>query len=342
MSSVLLRCWFCLVLGAAVLQGCVEAPPRIEGMPSPAGAGSSAVLARDDDFVLVQAAPGDTAALLAERFLGDRGKGFWIAEQNGRDSFEPGQVVVVPLRATNPGGVQADGYQAIPILCYHRFGPRASPLTVTAATFEAQMDWLARNGYTAITLTPLAAFLGGAEPLPKRSVVITIDDGYRSTWEVAYPILRRYGFPATLFLYSDFVGARDALSWAQMKDMQASGLIDIQPHSKTHANLALRLAGETDSQYRDRIRREVEAPVNALRDRLAVASTTFAYPYGDVNDVVIGELQRRSVVQGVTVTSGGNGSFAHPFLLRRSMVFGTDSLDAFRAKLVTFVPAGSR
>ena len=337
-----LRRWLCLVLTAAVLQGCAEAPTRIESSPSPASVGSSAVLARDDDFVLVQAAPGDTPALLAERFLGDRGKAFWIAEQNGRDALEPGQVVVIPLRALNPGGIHADGYQAVPILCYHRFGPRASPLTVTAAIFEAQMDWLARNGYTVITLSRLAAFLRGAEPLPKRSVAITIDDGYRSTWEIAYPILSRYGYPATLFLYSDFVGARDALSWAQMKEMQASGLIDIQPHSKTHANLALRLAGETDSQYRDRIRREVEAPVNALRDRLAVASTTFAYPYGDVNDVVIGELQRRSVVQGVTVTAGGNGSFAHPFLLRRSMVFGTDSLDAFRAKLVTFVPAGPR
>jgi len=334
--------WFCLVLAAAALQGCSEAPVRPDSSPPPASADAGTVLARDADFVLVQAASGDTPALLAERFLGDRSKGFWIAEQNGRDAFEPGQIIVIPLRALNPGGVHADGYQAIPILCYHRFGPRASPLTVTAATFEAQMDWLARNGYTVIPLSRLAAFLRGAEPLPKRSVAITIDDGYRSTWEIAYPILGRYGFPATLFLYSDFVGARDALNWAQMKDMQASGLIDIQPHSKTHANLALRLAGETDGQYRDRIRREVEAPVNALRDRLSIASTTFAYPYGDVNDVVIGELQRRSVVQGVTVTAGGNGSFAHPFLLRRSMVFGTDSLDAFRAKLVTFVPVGSR
>ena len=57
--------------------------------------------------------------------------------------------------------------------------------------------------------------------------------------------------------------------------------------------------------------------------------------------MVIGELQRRGVASGVTVTPGGNGFFAYPFLLRRSMVFGTDSMDAFRAKLVTFVPVGN-
>ena len=74
-------------------------------------------------------------------------------------------------------------------------------------------------------------------------MVITIDDGYRSTYEVAFPVLKRHSFPATVFLYSDFVGAGDALTWAQMKEMTQSGLIDIQPHSKSHANLTLKLAG---------------------------------------------------------------------------------------------------
>ena len=57
-----------------------------------------------------------------------------------------------------------------------------------------------------------------------------------------------------MYLYTDFVGASDALTWPQMKEMMASGLIEIQPHSKTHANLTLRLPGETDARYRERIR----------------------------------------------------------------------------------------
>ena len=59
----------------------------------------------------------------------------------------------------------------------------------------------------------LARFLAGKEALPTKTVVITIDDGYRATYEIAFPILRKHGFPATVFLYSDFVGAADAMTW---------------------------------------------------------------------------------------------------------------------------------
>ncbi len=178
----------------------------------------------------------------------------------------------------------------------------------------------------------LARFLEGKEPLPAKTVAITIDDGYRSTYEIAYPILRKFGFPATVFLYTDFVGASDAMTWAQMKEMMASGLIDIQPHSKSHANLTLRLPGETDAKYKERIKREVDVPVAVLRERLGEGSFTYAYPYGDVNEWVVDLLTRQNVSQGVTVTPGGNGFFAYPYMLRRSMVFGNDDLDAFKAQ----------
>src|SRR4029079_8939246 len=149
----------------------------------------------------------------------------------------------------------ASGYQTIPILCYHRFGPRATKLNVAPAAFEAQMEYLARNGYTVIPLKRLARFLQGKEPLPAKTVAITIDDGYRSSYEIAYPILKKYGFPATVFLYTDFVGASSAMPCAQMKHMTSSVLVSIQPHSKSHANLAQRLPNETDARYRDRIPR---------------------------------------------------------------------------------------
>ena len=125
-------------------------------------------------------------------------------------------------------------------------------------------------------------------------------------------MLRKHGFHATVFLYSDFVGASDALTWAQMKEMASSGLVDIEPHSKTHANLTLRLPGESEARYRERIKREVDAPVLALRERLAEPSTTFAYPYGDVNEYVVELLQRQGIRQGVTVTPGGNRLFRLP------------------------------
>jgi len=331
-----------LVALAAVLVGCADAPLRPAPVAVERPPPAPAEIARDDDFVIVRLAAGESAATLAQRHLGDAARAFWILEANGGVPPAAGDVVVVPLRPPNPLGVEPGGYQAIPILCYHRFGSRASPLTVTPAAFEAQMDYLARNGYTVVPVARLAGFLSGREPLPRKTVAISIDDGYRSTFDIAFPVLTRHRFPATLYLYSDFVGAGDALNWAQMRQMQVSGLVDVQPHSKTHANLTQKQPGETDAQYRDRLRREVDAPIAAIRDRLGTASATFAYPYGDVNDAVIAELRRRDVPAGVTVTPGGNGFFAYPYYLRRSMVYGTDSIDAFKAKLVTFVPLAGR
>lgn len=322
---------------ALALHGCATPPP----VPAPEPAAKAAdgrMLARDDEFAIVVARAGDTAESLAQLYLGDAGKAWWITEGNGGAEIRPGQVVVIPLVARNRVGVHADGFQVVPVLCYHRFGGRASKLTVTAAAFSAQMDYLARNGYHVLTLAQLAAFVAGRDPLPKKSVVITIDDGYRATYDIAFPILRKYGFPATVFLYTDFVGAGDALSWAQMKEMSSPGQIDIQPHSKTHSNLTMKLADENDARYRERIRREVDAPIDAIRERLNEPTVSYAFPYGDVNDTVVEFLRAKNVKLGVTVTPGGNAFFAPPVMLRRSMIFGGDDLDVFKNKLVTALP----
>jgi peptidoglycan/xylan/chitin deacetylase (PgdA/CDA1 family) len=333
-----------LAMLALGLFGCATPPPASDA-PAPVAVAppdAGPVLNRDDDFAVVAVRAGDTYAALADRYLGDASLAWRISQFNGAAALRPGQTVVVPLVERNPIGVYASGYQTVPILCYHRFGTRQSRLNVTPAAFDAQMEYLAKNGYTVVTMKRLARFLEGREALPAKSVAITIDDGYRSTYEIAFPILRKYGFAATVFLYTDFVGASDAMTWTQMKEMMASGLVEIQPHSKSHSNLTLKLPGETDAKYRERIRREVDAPVSVLRDRLADGSFTYAYPYGDVNEFVVELLTAQRVRLGVTVTPGGNAFYAYPYMLRRSMVFGNEDLDAFRAKLVTFVRTAAR
>jgi len=334
-------------LGAALLAllaSCATPPPPPPEPPPPAPpvVDPGPVLGRDNDYVIVSVRAGETMASLAERYLGDAGKAWWIAQFNNATTLRDGQIVVIPLRQRNPIGVFANGYQTVPILCYHRFGVKTSKLNVTPAAFEQQMEWLARNGYTVVTFARLARFLEGKEALPPKSVVITIDDGYRSSYEIAYPILKKFGFPATVFLYTDFVGASDAMTWAQMKEMTASGLVTIQPHSKSHANLTQRLPNESEARYRERVRREVTTPVAALKDRLSEPSYTFAYPYGDVNEYVVDLLIKDNVSQGVTVTAGGNPFYAYPYMLRRSMIFGNEDMDAFKSKLVTFVRTSSR
>jgi peptidoglycan/xylan/chitin deacetylase (PgdA/CDA1 family) len=336
--------WTALAL-AAILAGCAqapqrEAPPLPEPAAAPRSAPPAALIARDDRHVVVVAQPGDTLAALAQRWLGDASARDAIARFNGIDEARAGEVVAIPLKGADAKGVAASGAQAVTILAYHRFGPKPASLVVTPQAFEAQMALLARNGYRVVSLAQLAAFLEGREALPPKAVVITIDDGYRSTYEVAWPVLRKHGFPATVFLYTDFVGAPDALTWAQMREMAASGLVEIQPHSKTHTNLTIRQPDESDARYRERVRREIEGPIEVIRTHLGSRSLAYAFPYGDVNDAVVSELNARGVALGVTVTPGGNAFFAPPFMLRRTMIFGGDDLDAFRAKVVTVVPIG--
>lgn len=331
-------------LAAALLvHGCATPPsPRAPAPEPPAVVDSGGVLARDDELAVVVVRPGESLATLAQQYLGDARRDWWIAEANGVAEARPGQTLVIPLAPRNRIGVERDGYQTVTVLCYHRFGSRASRLTVTPAAFAAQMAWLADNGYRVVPLASLRDFLAGREALPRKSVVVTIDDGYKSTFELAFPVLRKHGFPATVFLYSDFVGAGDALSYAQMRELAASGFIDIQPHSKTHANLTLRLAGESDAAYRERVRAEVDAPIRLIQERFSLPSLAYAYPYGDVNDLVVDLLERRGVALGMTVTAGGNPFFAYPYMLRRTMVYGNEDLEAFKAKLVTFVRTPAR
>ena len=318
--------------------------------PSAASTGAMAAaagreLGRSERFVIYQPVAGDTLRSIATRYLGSESRHWVIGDFNGVAQVEADRPLIVPLKPLNPAGVTADQYQTVPILCYHRFSAGTAgggsdngrhgggKMTVSAANFGAQLDWLARNDFHVIPLAQLAGFLEGRQPLPKRSVVITIDDGYESVHRVALPLLRKYGFPATLFVYTDFIGASDALSWGQLQDLVASGLIDVQAHSRSHRNLIERDAGESDERYRQALEAEVKVPREALERKLGGSVVHYAYPYGDANQSVLDALSRQRYQLGLTVTPGGNGFFAQPLMLHRTMIYGDHDLATFRQKL---------
>jgi peptidoglycan/xylan/chitin deacetylase (PgdA/CDA1 family) len=336
------RCAATLVLAAGLLAACgtpPQAPVASAADPPPAAAPSRGhVLGRSNRFLIYQPVAGDTLRSIAANFLGSEERYWAIADFNGISRADPGQPLVVPLKPANATGVRADEYQTVPILSYHRFGLGGGKMVVSPANFAAQLDYLARNDYRVIPLGQLVGYLAGKQALPQRAVVITIDDGYESTYRHAFPLLRKYGFPATVFVYTDFVGSGEALSWAQLQELAASGLIDIQAHSKTHRNLIDRVAAETDQQYRQGVEQEAKAPRELLERRLAVQVRHYAFPFGDANDVVLDVLARQQYQLAVTVNPGGNPFFAQPLMLHRTMIFGDHGLDAFKARLQTSRP----
>lgn len=166
---------------------------------------------------------------------------------------------------------------------------------------------------------------------------MTIDDGYQSVYKIAFPILVKYGFPATVFIYSDYIG-RGGLTWRQMKEMEASGLISFQAHSKTHDNLTVRSSSETLQQYKARLREEVRTPDALLEKRMADGVFGYAYPFGATNQILVDELKKGGYELGATVQRGSNPFFAFPYALRRTMIYEKDGMAEFEQALKTFEP----
>src|SRR5256712_1619834 len=99
----------------------------------------------------------------------------------------------------------------LPVLLYHKIdrippGARYPRSYVTPERFEAQLAFLRRRGYESISFADYLAYRHGAGRLPRRPVIVTFDDGYRSNRDVALPLLQQYGFRATIFLVAERIG----------------------------------------------------------------------------------------------------------------------------------------
>lgn len=129
----------------------------------------------------------------------------------------------------------------IPILMYHTVEdtvlPESQNSCVETKNFDAQMKALVENGYTPINFSDLKDYLEGTVLLPEHPVLITMDDGYLNNYTKAYPIYKKYGIQATLFVSPYYVAENNTMrhfGWTAAKEMEASGLIDIQSHGYDH------------------------------------------------------------------------------------------------------------
>ncbi len=173
------------------------------------------------------------------------------------------------------------------VLTYHSLDTSGSPVSVDPAVFEAQMDWLARDGPPVVSLAELVAV-----PREGDAVALTFDDGFENFATVAAPILRHRGLPATVFVVTGRVGRTNAwggvdhpgiprlplMDWDTLGQMAEQG-IELGGHTRVHPRLP-RLSAA-------RIEDEVSGCALDLEGRTGVRPTSFAYPYGALDHGVV-------------------------------------------------------
>lgn len=221
----------------------------------------------------------------------------------------------------------------VPILMYHYISeppPDADiyrqDLSVTPENFEAQLRYLAENGYTTITFTDLIYHLTLGRPLPKRPVILTFDDGYRDNFLHAYRQLRRYDSVGTFFVVTGFIDENrpEYLTWGQIRVMHRGGMA-FGSHSYTHPDLR--------GQEVDYLVWQILGSQQALAERIGEPVHFFSYPAGSYDQSVIDVLRSAGFWAAVTTQQGDTHTSDGLFELARIRVRGDDTLDDFAAKL---------
>jgi peptidoglycan/xylan/chitin deacetylase (PgdA/CDA1 family) len=289
-----------------------------------------------DDFVIVKTTAQDTFSSLAAYYLKDPDKGWLIAEFNRMTTLIPGQELIIPLSPFNKGGLKAEGYQTVPILVYHNFSKKRSDKTAVGQDdFEAQMKYLKQNGYHVVSIDQLLDFIDYKEQLPEKSIVITFDDAWRSIFDIALPILIKYDFTATFFIYTDFIGGGKAMTWKQIETLSKIGF-DIQCQTKTHRNLAVPKKNESFKEYFKSIEMEIGYPKKLLKKKLNIDCKFLAYPYGETNNLVIALLKKHGYRAAFTVDRKPNPFFIDKYRIYRSVIYGSYDMDKFKDNLSVF------
>lgn len=162
----------------------------------------------------------------------------------------------------------------VPILTYHHVGIPSGKWrlnTVGSKSFEYQMAFMKRHGFQVISFDDLVIGIKEGQEFARNTVVLQFDDGYEDNYKYAFPVLKKYGFPAIVFLISDKIGAPDYLTWDQIKEMEKYNVV-AGAHTRHHVYLPQ----VSETQARD----EIAGSKKVIEEHLGHRIDYFAYPSG--------------------------------------------------------------
>lgn len=207
-------------------------------------------------------------------------------------------VAAAPAPVPTPAKPTVDQNAQVIVYGYHRFVEkvRRPDTEITPALFEQQMKELKEKNIPVIPMQDFLAWKRGEKSIPPKSAIITLDDGWITQYTVAWPILKKYESPFTMFVYSEglrpgghFAGG-GMMSWEQLAEMRDAG-VDIQAHSVTHQDLrrpydAIAKKKLNPEEYDAWLRHETAGVKKILEDKLGIRVNAYAVPYGKHDDKV--------------------------------------------------------
>jgi peptidoglycan/xylan/chitin deacetylase (PgdA/CDA1 family) len=203
--------------------------------------------------------------------------------------------------------VAARAAPSIPVLVYHRFDPdKPASMTVRMPVFRAQLDWLKQHHYRIVPLrTALADLAAGKVTAASPEVVITADDGHATVYTELFPLIRAEGLPVTLFIYPSAISnASYALTWDQLRQMQDSGLVDIQSHTYWHPNFKVEKRKRAPADYLAFIDNQLQRSRQVLESRMGRPVDMLAWPFGIVDADLEAAAKRAGYTIGFAYVGG--------------------------------------
>lgn len=215
--------------------------------------------------------------------------------------------------------------EGVPVIMYHSVKyEKDNPVRISKENFESQMKYLKDNGYTTLTLDELYDFLEKNVPIPKKSVVLTFDDGYKDNYENAYPILKKYGFKATIFVITNCIGTGEYLTSDELKELQQNG-IDIESHTINHEAL-------NEISY-DKQLETLKGSKESLEKLLNKKVKYIAYPYGKYNENTIKAAKAAGYKLAVTTNGKWSDKSDGIYTLDRVFISGFHDTNTFKKRI---------
>lgn len=204
-----------------------------------------------------------------------------------------------------------------PILMYHSIDSHEneSKISLSPEKFAMQMEYLSRHKYNVVTLEEMVKLIESKKRMPRKTICITFDDGNENNYLLAYPILKRYNFPAAMFVVTDWVGKKGFMTWDEIKELADSGIITIGSHSKTH----MLLPGAS----LDELRMEIIKSKEILEKHLAMPVHYFCYPAGRHDERVKAVVKEAGYLAAAATNPGRSKRWDDIFALKRIRISRT-------------------